>query len=514
MEKSKLSMLLIWVFLLVGLHGMEINNNCVIHEPKKGLLTILKESVTTQRNCECNCFQKSQIALWKCVFRCFCCINVDDCRENLLVSHDNLENQEDRNGVSQDQINYLKQALDDDAINTDEGNGNCLFCMKVFPGNALSSFVHTSELNIGAYKHFCLCYECSDEQGDFCNHMKICPICRCDVRPPPEECDYLKNAGKVRTLTRRKYDDNALMLMITSFGMMCMSIYLTEDFKGMGLMKRFMGEYNGETNKNDQFFTPFDFQQLARNMWGYYFVVSSKFVYDTTNAQSLVLDGRGAMYLVILGSTISLVKYDCGNYAAGLTILALIPFVADMFIFGSGLVASKRFERYNYRFPQLSCMETNYMKEHKSKLAKYGDIAATLFLAGDVFSSVVTFFNTCQGDIPQIVVDIVNGCLGASCAINSYGTYKCTPSGKGFTIFFALVNMIATAVAIFFKLKYDAAAEHRPVYTYQKLALYLFIGFTLMHAPAILNAFVWFNYIVIIIGVICLVVAICGNMGR
>jgi len=392
-----------------------------------------------------------------------------------------------------------------------KNNSVCLGCMYLFENEVLNEYEHTP----GPGSHYSICYRCNLESGDMFSGAK-CAHCR---RPSRKKLSAFlidkasKNIDSGASV--RIFDGSVLSICLTTFIMGILSTKIT--MENPMIANSGVNDYFGERGEGGQLnlshlFTMWDIQQLARDTWWYYFMVSTYFMYRTRGSFSMLIDNRGSLLLLIPFFTGIMTHFNL-DVASWMTILPLLPFVFDIY-FKKNFIGSKRFTQFNHRFPQLECMSTNIINESKG-CTKFTETFAYNFLYWDIMGSIAQAYNSVVLDQSgKVISKMVNLFVNASCIVASNGFAHCDASGDTAGKVFAVLNVFIIGAVGTGVMLYDFANK-KPVFNFKQLGLFLFSSFALQHSEILQDMFVVINFgsmAVILLVLFVALVCLCASL--
>lgn len=494
MVRPKLLTFSIWAFLLVTMQGMEIQLTPASTSKWKKFFDVLAESIDQSDESLSKLQQWQKMKFQKC---CCCRHKVVDAMEydeenleNLLHDQRERETQE-RMPLTAEQKEKLTTAMDDTKKNENSDyNTRCLSCMDLFEKQFLNRFIHKDG---STPFHHSTCYACERDYHDM--YGDNCAFCR---KPSDRAiCTYLDDFYAIQPKQPRIFDGSSLAFFISSSAMTVLSIYITANNPMEGVWNIYIpgGGEGGEYGENGAFLkvlSAFGVQQLARNIWGFYFLVSTYFLYVTRNSTSLLMDVRGITYLVLPMITALMTTANQLDGASVMTIIPLSLFVSDLYLKGD-IIASARFSKFTERFPQIQFMQTHIMKPRKG-IDKFAYSFATNFLVWDFMGAIATAFNSAVWAQHGILISsIVNNMIYWDTYIETFSLFPQTTSGQSWASALSYINVFFVAGLLADKMIGDFK-KSRPTFNFKELGLFLCAGFAMQHSDLIQEGFLFINF--------------------
>jgi len=514
MVRPKLLIFSIWVFLLVtgtdNILTTEIEKKEAANLSKlKVCMHVLAESIS-QSNKNLSKSQKVQ----KMILEKFCfhkVVEYDEENQALKNNQRMVENllhgpREVRKALTDDQMAKLNKQVEDTKKNENsDNNTRCFSCLGLFEKQYLNRFMHKDGKPAC---HHSTCNACETAYHDM--YGDRCVICR--KLSVKAICTYLENFYAMQPEQPRIFDGSSLAFLISTGAMTVLSIYITAENPMEGVWKVYIpGIGEGAYGENGGFlkvFSAFGVQQLIRDMWGFYFLDSTYFLFVTRNSTSLLMDARGIAYLVlpIVTALTAAVNLDV---ASVMTMIPLSLFVSDLYLKG-GTIVSTRFSKFAELFPQVQFMERQTPKPLKG-IKKFVNLFATNFLFWDFMGAMATAFNSAVWAEHGILISsIVNKIIYWDTYIASLTLAPVSESGQFWAKAMSYINVVFVAGLLMQKMWGDFK-ESRPTFNLKELGLFLFAGFAMQHSDLIQEGFLFINFAGMALLTIKLVHYICSG---
>lgn len=496
MVRLKLLALSIYAILLVGVYGSEF------------LLQIVDSF--NQRDRDLDRFQRLQ----KRCYRCLSCgylrreiYNQDDEETNSksglvnrLLHNPYLTIEE----LPNSEIQMLKNPLEENEknVNSDQ-NSVCIACYRLFEKKYLNEYVHTNRTE----PHYSTCYECELDSGDMWRGNR-CAYCRQPSKKGLSKflLGLLDEANGVQT---RIFDGSVLGLWISTFAMSIISTKLTM----YDLMKP-LGENENMSGEGVQIFSWKALEMLHRDTWWYYFLVSTYFLHQTRSSFSILINTRGALYMLLPLTTGYIANID-PDFASYLSMFSVSLFAADIYFGKNNWIVSKRFGQVMHRWPQVQFMRTQIIAEPKG-WSKICQTVGYNVLYWNWMGSLATAYDSVVWQkYGSTISTMTNWFVHDACVISTQDLMeRCgTPQGETAGKVFAILNTFIVSLVSLGIMVRDFR-NRKAVFNFKQAGFFLFATFALRHSTELQNIFVAINFggmaAILVIGLIVLCMA-CAN---